>query len=44
MLFLLMKIKTSLHEWVRVRFNGQVEDEDEMNSPQKTEELEDGQD
>ena len=34
--------RLSLHEWVWVRFNGEVEDEDEMSSPQKTEELEDG--
>ena len=31
-----------LHEWVWVRFNGEVEDEDEMISPHKTEVLEDG--
>jgi len=31
-----------LHEWVWVRFNGEVEDEDEMTVPQKTKELEDG--
>jgi len=31
----------SLHEWVWVRFNGEVEDEDEMRSPQKTQLLED---
>ena len=34
--------RLSLHEWVWVRFNGEVEDEDEMSTPQKTEELEDG--
>ena len=34
--------RLSLHEWVWVRFNGEVEDEDEMRSPQKTEDLEDG--
>ena len=34
--------RLSLHEWVWVRFNGEVEDEDEMSKPQKTEELEDG--
>jgi len=34
--------RLSLHEWVWVRFNGEVEDGDEMSSPQKTEELEDG--
>ena len=34
--------RLNLHEWVWVRFNGEVEDEDEMSSPQKTEELEDG--
>jgi len=34
--------RLSLHEWVWVRFNGEVEDEDEMNNPQKTEDLEDG--
>jgi len=34
--------RLSLHEWVWVRFNGEVEDEDEMLSPQKTQELEDG--
>ena len=34
--------RLSLHEWVWVRFNGEVEDEDEMSNPQKTEELEDG--
>ena len=27
--------RLSLHEWVWVRFNGEVEDEDEMNNPQK---------
>ena len=32
----------NLHEWVWVRFNGEVEDEDEMSKPQKIEELEDG--
>jgi DNA-directed RNA polymerase subunit beta' len=31
--------RLSLHEWVWVRFNGEVEDEDEMSSPQKTQEL-----
>ena len=34
--------RLSLHEWVWVRFYGEVEDEDEMSSPQKTQELEDG--
>jgi DNA-directed RNA polymerase subunit beta' len=34
--------RLSLHEWVWVRFNGDVEDEDEMLSPQKTQKLEDG--
>ena len=34
--------RLSLHEWVWVRFNGEVEDEDEMRSPQKAQELEDG--
>jgi len=34
--------RLSLHEWIWVRFNGEVEDEDEMLSPQKTQELEDG--
>ena len=34
--------RLSLHEWVWVRFNGEVEDEDEMRNPQKTQELEDG--
>jgi len=34
--------RLSLHEWVWVRFNGEVEDEDEMLNPQKTKELEDG--
>jgi len=34
--------RLSLHEWVWVRFNGEVEDEDEMRSPVKTQELEDG--
>ena len=34
--------RLSLHEWVWVRFNGEVEDEDEMSEPVKTEELEDG--
>ena len=34
--------RLSLHEWVWVRFNGEVEDEDEMRSPQKTQLLEDG--
>jgi len=34
--------RLSLHEWIWVRFNGEVEDEDEMSSPQKTQELEDG--
>jgi DNA-directed RNA polymerase subunit beta' len=34
--------RLSLHEWVWVRFNGEVEDEDEMRSPQKTQDLEDG--
>ena len=31
--------RLSLHEWVWVRFNGEVEDEEEMNNPQKIEEL-----
>jgi len=34
--------RLTLHEWVWVRFNGEVEDEDEMRSPQKIQELEDG--
>ena len=34
--------RLSLHEWVWVRFNGEVEDEEEMITPKKTEELEDG--
>ena len=34
--------RLSLHEWVWVRFNGEVDDEDEMINPYKTEELEDG--
>ena len=34
--------RLSLHEWVWVRFNGEVEDEDEMSNPQKIKELEDG--
>ena len=34
--------RISLHEWVWVRFNGDVEDEEEMSNPQKTEKLEDG--
>ena len=34
--------RLSLHEWVWVRFNGEVEDEDEMSQPKKTEVLEDG--
>ena len=34
--------RISLHEWVWVRFNGEVEDDDEMSKPIKTEELEDG--
>ena len=34
--------RLSLHEWIWVRFNGEVEDEDEMRNPQKTQELEDG--
>ena len=34
--------RLSLHEWVWVRFNGEVEDEDEMSNPQKTEKLKDG--
>ena len=34
--------RLSLHEWVWVRFNGEVEDEDELSKPQKTEDLEDG--
>ena len=33
--------RLSLHEWIWVRFNGEVEDEDEMGSPQKTQLLED---
>ena len=31
-----------IRDRVWVRFNGEVEDEDEMRSPQKTQELEDG--
>ena len=34
--------RITLHEWVWVRFNGDVEDEEEMSNPQKTEKLEDG--
>jgi DNA-directed RNA polymerase subunit beta' len=34
--------RINLHEWIWVRFNGEVEDEDEMIHPQKTEDLEDG--
>jgi len=34
--------RLSLHEWVWVRFNGEVEDEDERSNPQKIQELEDG--
>jgi len=34
--------RLQLHQWVWVRFNGEVEDEDEMRSPQKIQELEDG--
>ena len=34
--------RLSLHEWIWVRFNGEVEDEDEMSEPQKIKELEDG--
>jgi len=33
--------RLSLHEWIWVRFNGEVEDEEEMSSPQKTQLLED---
>merc|ERR1711939_502863 len=42
MVFAFEDKRLSLHEWVWVRFNGEVEDEDEMRNPQKTEELEDG--
>ena len=34
--------RLTLHEWVWVRFNGEVEDEDAMSSPLNTQELEDG--
>ena len=34
--------RLSLHEWVWVRFNGEVEDEDEMRSPKTSQVLEDG--
>ena len=34
--------RLSLHEWVWVRFNGEVDDEDEMSKPQKIKELDDG--
>ena len=34
--------RLSLHEWVWVRFNGDVEVEDETSKPQKTKDLEDG--
>ena len=34
--------RISLHEWVWVRFNGEVDDDEEMKDQQKTEELEDG--
>ena len=44
MLLLPLKIKGSVCRKVWVRFNGEVEDEDEMSSPQKTDELEDGSD
>ena len=41
-IFAFEDIRLSLHEWVWVRFNGEVEDEDEMSNPQKTEDLKDG--
>ena len=34
--------RLSLHEWVWVRFNGEVEDEEELKTPIKSKELDDG--
>ena len=34
--------RLSLHEWVWVRFNGEVEDNDELDEPLKSESLSDG--
>ena len=34
--------RLGLHEWVWVRFNGEVEDEEERNNPKESQELEDG--
>ena len=42
MIFAFEDKRLSLHEWIWVRFNGEVEDEDEMSEAQKITELEDG--
>ena len=34
--------RLSLHEWVWVRFNGEVDDEEEASTPKQSKELEDG--
>ena len=34
--------RIGLHEWVWVRFNGEVDDEEESNKPKDSKELEDG--
>ena len=34
--------RLSLHEWIWVRFNGEVEDEDESKKPHESKEFEDG--
>ena len=34
--------RLELHEWVWLRFNGEVEDDDESNEPREIKELEDG--
>ena len=34
--------RVGLHEWVWLRFNGEVDDEEEINKPKESKELEDG--
>ena len=34
--------RLALHEWIWVRFNGEVEDDDEANNPVESKDLEDG--
>ena len=42
MVFAFEDKRLGLHEWVWVRFNGEVEDEEEASQPKECKELEDG--